>query len=282
VKRTTAASRFAVIVSNREPRRPPRCPSAPGVHASTVVRVGDTVQRETSPWTPAVLALARHLEAADFLGAPHLLAIDAQGREVLTFIPGAVLQAASPDIVTGAELGEVGRQLPLHLLLQRNAVEVVGIPVTRAATEVPVWQTSQMRPLTTSGARVRHGAASGVATRVAAAAFAFPVRTVAGAVSVNGALFSFAKLLSGYRARVPEYRQRQDCGQSSQHVTSFRHVVLPGFPSHVRAVIKANSRHRHHPASPSPAAAVPPAAPSTQLRRRDLLGKVTSNSEHRT
>jgi hypothetical protein len=137
-----------------------------------------------------------------------VLGLDAQGREVLTFIPGAVLQAASPDIVTGAERGDVGRLLRLHLLLQPPAIVRIGIPVTRAAAPAPVLHASQMRPLTTSGARVRHRAASGVATRVACAAFAFPVRTELGAVRVYGALLSDlgAKLLSGYRARVPEYR----------------------------------------------------------------------------
>jgi hypothetical protein len=50
-------------------------------------RVGATVHRETGPWTPAVHALLRHLEAAG-LEAPGVLGIDDEGREVLTFVEG--------------------------------------------------------------------------------------------------------------------------------------------------------------------------------------------------
>jgi Phosphotransferase enzyme family len=56
----------------------------------TVVRVGDTVRRETGPWTPAVHALLRHLEAAGFAEAPRVLGIDEQGREILSFAEGEV------------------------------------------------------------------------------------------------------------------------------------------------------------------------------------------------
>lgn len=57
------------------------------------VRVGETVRRRTGPWTPAVHALLRRLEAAGFAGAPRVLGFDERGREVLTFIPGET----SPD-----------------------------------------------------------------------------------------------------------------------------------------------------------------------------------------
>jgi hypothetical protein len=40
------------------------------------------------PWSSAVHALLRHLEAQGFEGAPRFLGIDQQGREVLTFIEG--------------------------------------------------------------------------------------------------------------------------------------------------------------------------------------------------
>lgn len=53
-----------------------------------VVRVGDTVRRPIRPFTSAVHALLRHLELVGFEGAPRVLGIDEQGREVLSFIPG--------------------------------------------------------------------------------------------------------------------------------------------------------------------------------------------------
>jgi hypothetical protein len=37
------------------------------------------------PWTPAVHALLGHLEQRGFDGAPHMLGLDDQGRELLTF-----------------------------------------------------------------------------------------------------------------------------------------------------------------------------------------------------
>lgn len=55
-----------------------------------LVRVGETVRRPTGPWTLAVHALLRHLEAVGFDGAPRVLGIDEQGWEVLEFIPGVV------------------------------------------------------------------------------------------------------------------------------------------------------------------------------------------------
>jgi hypothetical protein len=59
-----------------------------GGNLSAAVRVGDTVHRRAGPWTPAVHALLRHLEAAGFDGAPRVLGMDEQGREVLAFIEG--------------------------------------------------------------------------------------------------------------------------------------------------------------------------------------------------
>jgi hypothetical protein len=64
--------------------------------SSGVVRVGDTVRRPVGPWTPAVHALLRHLHAAGYEGAPRPMGLDERGREVLSFIPGAV---AWPDNV---------------------------------------------------------------------------------------------------------------------------------------------------------------------------------------
>src|SRR5262249_44596626 len=55
-----------------------------------VVRAGTTVHRPTGPWTPAVHALLRHLEAAGFDGAPRVFGYDERGREVVEFIEGAV------------------------------------------------------------------------------------------------------------------------------------------------------------------------------------------------
>lgn len=61
-----------------------------------VVRIGSTVHRPAGPQTAAVHAFLRHLETQGFGGAPRVLGFDADGREVLTFIPGEV--AIPPDL----------------------------------------------------------------------------------------------------------------------------------------------------------------------------------------
>jgi Phosphotransferase enzyme family len=61
-----------------------------------VVRVGRTVRRPVRPHTAAVHALLRHLEAVGFEGAPRVLGIDAQNREVLTYLPGQVTHRPLP------------------------------------------------------------------------------------------------------------------------------------------------------------------------------------------
>jgi Ser/Thr protein kinase RdoA (MazF antagonist) len=67
-----------------------------GGNVTPVVRVGDTVRRIPGPWSPAVHRLLGHLADRGFDGAPRFLGIDAQGREVLSFIAGEVGQYPLP------------------------------------------------------------------------------------------------------------------------------------------------------------------------------------------
>jgi len=62
-----------------------------------VVRIGDTVRRPLRATSPATHALLRHLESVGFDGAPRLLGIDEQGREVLGYIPGETVIRPYPD-----------------------------------------------------------------------------------------------------------------------------------------------------------------------------------------
>lgn len=55
-----------------------------------VVRIGDTVRRPRQDTSERVAAYLRHLETAGFDGAPRFLGVDAQGRDVLTFLAGDV------------------------------------------------------------------------------------------------------------------------------------------------------------------------------------------------
>jgi hypothetical protein len=72
-----------------------------------VVRIGDTVRRPRQESSDRVAAYLRHLEAMGFEGAPRYLGVDTQGRDVLTFLDGAVpgspvdAWAADDDVLPG-------------------------------------------------------------------------------------------------------------------------------------------------------------------------------------
>ncbi len=61
-----------------------------GGNVGGAVRVGETVRRPTGPWTPAVHALLDHL-ATRVPGVPRVLGYDERGREVLSYLPGRVV-----------------------------------------------------------------------------------------------------------------------------------------------------------------------------------------------
>ncbi|HZX02951.1 phosphotransferase [Kribbella sp.] len=61
-----------------------------------VVRVGDTVRRPLRASSTATHALLEHLERVGFDGAPRLLGVDEQRREVLSYLPGETVQAPYP------------------------------------------------------------------------------------------------------------------------------------------------------------------------------------------
>jgi hypothetical protein len=71
---------------------------------------GGVVYREAGPWSPAVLALLRHLERAGFDGAPRVVepGLAPDGREMVSFVPGISPHPGpwAPDAVAG-----VGRLL---------------------------------------------------------------------------------------------------------------------------------------------------------------------------
>jgi hypothetical protein len=77
---------------------------------TAVSRIGDVVHRQTGPWAPSVHALLRHLDAEGFAGAPRVIGsgFDAQGRETLSFLPGA---SPHPGPWPEAALFNLGRML---------------------------------------------------------------------------------------------------------------------------------------------------------------------------
>ncbi|MCE7004051.1 phosphotransferase [Kibdelosporangium philippinense] len=78
----------------------------PGGFVNRVVRVGDTVRR--NPGSRFVHDVLRHLDA--WPGAPKLLGVDEDGREILTYVDGYVAWESPTDRVSSPEsLRQVAR-----------------------------------------------------------------------------------------------------------------------------------------------------------------------------
>ena len=79
---------------------------------SSVVRVGMTVRRRTTPASLAVHRLLLHLEGKRFSGSPRFLGLDEQGREILSFLEGetgilpSIWQSDEPLIAAATLLKE--------------------------------------------------------------------------------------------------------------------------------------------------------------------------------
>jgi hypothetical protein len=69
-----------------------------------IVRIGDTVRRPLRPFSLTVQAYLAHLRDAGFTGAPLPLGIDAQGREMLSFVPGDVPRNPLPAETAGEDV----------------------------------------------------------------------------------------------------------------------------------------------------------------------------------
>ena len=127
-----------------------------GHGGETVHRVGGTVRRTTGPWRETVHAFLRHLEAEGFAGAPRVLGVDEQGREILTYVEGEVL--ADP----AWRFGDPG-PWPAYARSEEAlvaAARLLGGLHRAAATfrppQLPVWRTYPW-PVLLPGERVCHG-----------------------------------------------------------------------------------------------------------------------------
>jgi hypothetical protein len=78
-----------------------------GGNVGGAVRVGATVRRATGPWTPAVHALLHHL-APRLPYVPRVYGLDEQGREVLDYLPGRVVDVDT-ELLTVGQIGSVVR-----------------------------------------------------------------------------------------------------------------------------------------------------------------------------
>jgi hypothetical protein len=101
-----------------------------------VVRIGNTVRRPVHAWSPTIHQLLRHLESVGFPHSPRLLDVDAQGREILTYLDGESGPDGWAKVVVPAGLAAMARLL-------RDYHDVVASfrppdPLPWAAYEAPV------------------------------------------------------------------------------------------------------------------------------------------------
>lgn len=81
-----------------------------GGNVGGAVRIGPTVRRPAGAWTPAVHALLRQLPTVGMCSVPRVLGFDERGREVLTYLPGRVVDV-DDEIVPAATLENAMRWL---------------------------------------------------------------------------------------------------------------------------------------------------------------------------
>jgi mutator protein MutT len=79
-----------------------------GGNVGGAVRIGRTVRRPVGPWTPAVHRLLDHLRAKGLRAVPEVLGRDTRDREVLTYLPGAVVDVDA-DLLSDEQLADVTR-----------------------------------------------------------------------------------------------------------------------------------------------------------------------------
>jgi len=77
----------------------------PGGNVGGAVLIDGTVRRPTGPWTPAVHDLLNYL-APRIRHVPKVLGLDEDGREILTYLPGRVVDVDT-EILTETQIASV-------------------------------------------------------------------------------------------------------------------------------------------------------------------------------
>jgi hypothetical protein len=101
-------------------------------------RIGDCVRRPIGPWTPAVHALLQHLEQVGFSGAPRLVGVDADGKEILSYLEGTSGSLDYPEALLDLDgVVELGRFVRSYHDAVASFVPPAGA-VWRVGTKAPV------------------------------------------------------------------------------------------------------------------------------------------------
>ncbi len=112
------------------PPNPPEEEVLAGGNMAEVVRVGNTVHRPAGAWTRAVHALLGYLVRSGFEAAPRVLGMDAEGREVLSFIEGETVSTPVAENVWFGSMTDAAR-----LLRRYHDLTVAFVPPPNA-----VWR----------------------------------------------------------------------------------------------------------------------------------------------
>lgn len=118
-----------------------------------IVRIGDTVRRPLRPFSLTVQAFLGHLRARGFDGAPVPLGVDAEGREVLSFVAGDVPREPLPDAVCSDEVLVALAQLIRRL---HDAAQGWEPPADAVWGAIPGRVPPDARPLIASPELVSH------------------------------------------------------------------------------------------------------------------------------
>jgi hypothetical protein len=95
-----------------------------GNQTGGVVRVGDTVRRPAQPWSPAIRTLLAHLDGVAPGIAPRPLGTDGQGRDVFSFVDGAIGHYPLDTAMRGDDaLGAAARLLRRY---HDSTVDLIG------------------------------------------------------------------------------------------------------------------------------------------------------------
>ncbi|WP_313959669.1 phosphotransferase [Microbacterium paraoxydans] len=106
-----------------------------GNASGPVVRVGDTVRKAWTAATPHIVAYVRAMRDGG-VDAPEPLGRDAQGRQIIEFIPGTLAMDAAP--LSAAELGCVG-----DMVRRIHDVSARYVPAAEAIWEPPLSAPAQ-------------------------------------------------------------------------------------------------------------------------------------------
>ena len=109
----------------------------PAQSRSGLVRIGDTVRRPLTPASKTIHALLLHLEQVGFAHAPRFLGIDAEGREILSYINGYI----GHDPVPPVYWSDLALDRAAQLLRRYHDAVADFVPPsdTKWALDIPPW-----------------------------------------------------------------------------------------------------------------------------------------------